>query len=187
MVVDVDAAIDIVAREMTALDAPTDLKVRVLAEIESAAARTAWWRTPVWATAAAAALLAALIWIWPQPTPTPASQQATVTPSAVTQPSTEQPVRAAVPSSTSASQQLVVGAPQRRPVAGRTVSADVMTASEAESTGTDDEPWVVVEMLPDPNPISIGALSVSPVEITTLTIPELRIDPVDPGLDPDKR
>jgi hypothetical protein len=172
---------------MTALDAPADLKVRVLAELETATARTAWWPTPVWATAAAAALLAALVWMWPQPAPRPASQQATLTPSAVTQSSTEQPGRAAVPAGTIASQQVVAGVPQRRPVTGRTVSADVMTAAGAESTGTDDAPWVVVEMLPDPKPIAIDALSVSPVEITTLTIPELRIDPVDPGRDPDKR
>jgi hypothetical protein len=62
-----------------------------------------------------------------------------------------------------------------------------MTSATAESTETEAESWVVVELLPDPKPIAIDALAVSPVEITALTIPELRVDPVDPGRDPDKR
>jgi len=63
----IDHAIDVVAREMTNVDAPAGLRAAVLARIENASPRSGMARLPRWATAASLAIVvlavAAVVWI----------------------------------------------------------------------------------------------------------------------------
>ncbi|MEW5983074.1 MAG: hypothetical protein AB1806_11995 [Acidobacteriota bacterium] len=188
---DLEAAIDLVAREMTGVEGPAWLRTRVIEQIESPPAlRWTGLRAWTWMSVAAVLVLAVAgsVWVWrprqaTEPVAIVASEGAAD--SGRRQPEASIAARSEIEAS---------GDPRsgRDPIgrAGRSAgqrtiqAAHVPAATRAAFDPTDTDPWVIIEPIPEPDPIAIDPLSIAPVVITSLSIPELRIEPVDPWRDP---
>ncbi len=192
-----DDAIDVVAREMTSAEAPAWLRVRVLEQIASP--RTPRWtdsRMWVWAGAGAVLVLAVAGSVWilqPERALVPASQQVTAPAgtagTAVTAAPAEMNPSATVQASASVAPSAIAALQPRTEVNTGTAQPEATEAGpvDAGTTTAPPESPVFVDMLSDPDPISIGELSIAPVDIATLSITELRVAPLEPDGAPNKR
>jgi len=191
--VDLDAAIDAVAREMTNLEAPASLRAEVLARIEAPAAGRwlGWQRWSLAAGAAVVVIAAVAIW-WPTgPGDVRGTgRQAGVTDAPSVRSAEFQPGVSDAPSGRSAGLQARgtgtaavrdIGLP--RPEPGQ---REARGTGSASVRGTEPEPRVD-EATPDfgpaplagPPPIAIDALAPGAIDIAEMQVPALeQIQPI---------
>jgi len=169
---DLDAAIDVVAREMTSLDAPATLRADVLAEI-AGGGRPGRFALPRWAWAATAAaafavvVLVAAIWMT-RPAPEPESSAA---------------LRGAAPASAGAGRTAGGGSPDAVVAAAGSMSGGLQNAapgsrragaaSAAAPDANSAEPDAGPAPLAAPQPIAVADLGPAVIEVTGIEVAPL--------------
>ena len=172
----IDRAIDVVAREMTALDASAGMRAEVLARIESAPPRTGLGSLPRWATAASLAVVvlavAAVVWFErPGGRPEsvagrPNSPTTNATGGARSEPRASQTLASAGPASTAPAE--VRSVRNGNPAAG----GGAATAEPGE-TATAEIDGMGPAALAPPDPIVLAAVGPA-----ALHIPDIGIEPI---------
>jgi len=170
----IDEAIDLVAREMTNLDAPAGMRAEVLARIESAPSRTGFALLPRLATAVSLAVIvlavAAVLWF-----ARPANRPETV--AAINHSSPAQAPRAAKPETRSSETPAHTGLASTTPAGTRTGAATGPAAGGAIPAQPDQNATGAADMGPaalaQPEPIVIAALGPD-----ALQIPAIGVEPI---------